>query len=106
MRRFLLLAPPKYAALPTSGEVPLKPFRATLSPVSDNYAAPAASRAKTRHNERRSRLTFAIIVAFVFAICAVGGAVLGSAVLGYVMAGLFRAAGFHMSTCVVCFIVS
>ena len=37
----------------------------------------------------RARATSLGVVAFVFAVCAVGGAVLGSAVLGYVMAGLF-----------------
>ena len=92
-----MLAPPKYAAIPASAEVPLKRFRGSLSPDLQDDGQPR-SRALTRHNERRSRVTFAFLVALTFIICSVGGAVIGSAVTGYVMAGLFKAAGFNMST--------
>ncbi|KAJ8468192.1 hypothetical protein ONZ51_g9795 [Trametes cubensis] len=51
-----------------------------------------------KQNERRSRLTFAILVFIVFATLAVAGAVVGSAIIGYVLAGLFKAAKYNMST--------
>lgn len=75
----------------------MKLLRSSLSPESRN-AVSAPGRARARHNERRSRLTFSIIVAFTFAACAIAGAVIGSAITGYVMAGLFKAAHFNMST--------
>jgi len=49
-------------------------------------------------NERRSRLTFAVIVFLMFVGAGVLGAVLSSAVVGYVLAGLYKAAKFNMST--------
>ncbi|KAI0332780.1 hypothetical protein GY45DRAFT_1344519 [Cubamyces sp. BRFM 1775] len=53
-----------------------------------------------KQNERRSRLTFAILVFIAFATLAVAGAVVGSAIIGYVLAGLFKASKYNMSTCV------
>ncbi|KIP07457.1 hypothetical protein PHLGIDRAFT_89547 [Phlebiopsis gigantea 11061_1 CR5-6] len=97
VRRFLCLAPSKYTAVPTRSDIPLKAIRNTLSP-DPHSAAYMPGRARTKHNERRSRLTFSIIVAFTFAVCAVGGAVVGSAVTGYAMAGLFKVARYNMST--------
>lgn len=96
LRRYLFLAPRKYHAVSTSAEVPLKAYRATLSP--DLQEGTLSDKPRPRHNERRSRLTLSLLVALAFAICAVGGAVVGSAVTGYVMAGLFKAARFNMST--------
>ncbi|EKM50090.1 uncharacterized protein PHACADRAFT_105877 [Phanerochaete carnosa HHB-10118-sp] len=96
VRRYLFLAPRKYHAVSTSVDIPLKVRRAALSP--DLPEGRRCGRPRTRHNERRSRLTFAMLVALAFAVCAVGGAVVGSAVTAYVMAGLFRAARFNMST--------
>ncbi|KAJ8487455.1 hypothetical protein ONZ45_g1602 [Pleurotus djamor] len=49
-------------------------------------------------NERRSRLTFAILVWFAFIVLSVTAAVIGSAVLGYVLAGLYTAARYNVST--------
>lgn len=51
-----------------------------------------------RINERRSRAAFAAIIFLLFVLLSVAGCVLGSAVLGFVMFGLFKAADFHMST--------
>ena len=48
----------------------------------------------------RSRLTFSILVLLLFLTLSLLNAVIGAAVVGYVLAGLFRAAGFNMSTCV------
>jgi hypothetical protein len=97
VRRFLLLAPSNYRALSAKDALALQTYKAaTLSPTDSYMRRPW--QAKHKHNERRSRLTFALLVAFIFASSAVGGAVVGSAVLGYVMAGLFKAARFNMST--------
>ncbi|KAF5338599.1 hypothetical protein D9611_012741 [Ephemerocybe angulata] len=49
-------------------------------------------------NERRSRVAFATIIFVLFVALSVAGSVLGSAVLGFIMFGLFKAAHFHMST--------
>jgi len=65
---------------------------------SDDVKLPLRYRARTRQNERRSRLTFALLVFFAFAVVAVCGAVVGSAIIGYVLAGLFKAAKYNMST--------
>jgi hypothetical protein len=51
-----------------------------------------------RPNERRSRLTFALLVVFVYLLCGLAGAVLSSILGGYILAGLFEAGGFNMST--------
>ncbi|TFK90840.1 hypothetical protein K466DRAFT_583378 [Polyporus arcularius HHB13444] len=56
------------------------------------------SRSPAKQNEKRSRLTFAVLVFFLFACFAFGGAIVGSAITGYVAAGLFRAAKYNMST--------
>lgn len=58
------------------------------------------SRSPAKQNEGRSRLTFALLVLLWFATFALGGAVIGSAVIGYVLAGLFKVAQYNMSTCV------
>jgi hypothetical protein len=51
-----------------------------------------------RKNERRSRITFAVLVLLVFLTLSVGGAVLGSAVVGFILVGVFRVAKYNMST--------
>ena len=70
----------------------------TMTPIS---AVPLIQLPKP--NERRSRVTFALIVLMTFLILSVAGAVTGSAVLGFITAGLFKAANFNMSTCVIHF---
>ena len=64
----------------------------------------APSRSPAKQNERRSRLTFALLVFLWFAVFALGGAVVGSAIIGYVLAWLFSSAKYNMST-YVCFLV-
>jgi hypothetical protein len=97
VRKLLLLSPPKYSAVPTRNDIQLNFIHKTPSHLGDDtHTMPG--RARVRMNERRSRLTFALIVLFVFACGALGGAVVGSAVLGYVMAGVFKVAHYHMST--------
>lgn len=51
-------------------------------------------------NEGRSRLTFAILVLLLFLTLSLVNAVIGAAVVGYVLVGLFQAAKYNMSTCV------
>ncbi|KIM88247.1 hypothetical protein PILCRDRAFT_251586 [Piloderma croceum F 1598] len=51
-----------------------------------------------RANEGRSRLTFAIIVLLVFLALSVTNAVIGATVVGFVLAGLYKAAQYNMST--------
>lgn len=105
LRRFLYLSRPKYTAVPTSAKhdiplhpVPRSPIPSHLHEDTHTTGTRASGKQRVRQNERRSRLTFALLVLLTFAVCAVGGAVVGSAVLAYVMAGVFKAARFHMST--------
>jgi hypothetical protein len=51
-----------------------------------------------RANEVRSRVTFAIIVLLLFLSLSVLNAVIGAAVVGYVLTGLYKAAKYNMST--------
>ena len=61
-------------------------------PKSNTHARPAMT------NERRSRVTFAIIVLLTFLALSLAGAVIGSAILGFVAFGLYKSANFNMST--------
>ena len=73
----------------------------TIAPIS---AAPLIQLPKIpKTNERRSRVTFAFIVLMTFLTLSLAGAVTGAAVLGFITAGLFKAADFNMSTCVIHF---
>lgn len=67
-----------------------------LSTMAPNSSVPLIQSPK--QNERRSRVTFAIIVLMTFLILSVAGAVIGSAILGFTAAGLYQAANFNMST--------
>jgi hypothetical protein len=57
---------------------------------------------RPRPNVRRSRLTFALLVILAFLFLSLTGAVMGAAVVGFVLAGVYKAGGFYMSTCVCC----
>ena len=57
-------------------------------------------RALLKPNERRSRWAFALLVFLGFTTFAVAGAVIGSAIIGYILAALFQAGKYSMSTCV------
>lgn len=72
-------------------------------PTSNTQAQAALAqryRALFKPNERRSRWAFALLVFLGFTTFAVAGAVIGSAIIGYVMAALFEAGKYNMSTCV------
>ncbi|KAI0369765.1 hypothetical protein BV20DRAFT_967425 [Pilatotrama ljubarskyi] len=115
---FLNLAfPPRAPHKPQKTRAPRSDSRPSYRPVSDGDNIPMrryprqlsahlqsqphvtlASRSPAKQNEKRSRLTFALLVLFVFALFALAGAVVGSAIVGYVLAGLFKAAKYNMST--------
>ncbi|RPD76681.1 hypothetical protein L226DRAFT_533738 [Lentinus tigrinus ALCF2SS1-7] len=66
--------------------------------VKDQSQLRLPSRSPAKQNEKRSRLTFAILVFFLFACLALGGAIVGSAIIGFVIAGLVKAAKYNTST--------
>ncbi|KIY44986.1 hypothetical protein FISHEDRAFT_50220 [Fistulina hepatica ATCC 64428] len=49
-------------------------------------------------NERRSRVTFGLLILLLFFLSSLAGAVITSLVVGYVLAGLYSAAKYHLST--------
>jgi len=74
------------------GGIPLSPF----SPLDKTRLLKPPKSPKL--NERRSRLTFSLLVLLFFTALGVAGAVIGAAVMGYVLAALFKAGRFNMST--------
>jgi len=84
-----------YAPVPTtSTEIPMD----TYSRRPDHGKWSSSSKPRLKQNERRSRLTFALLVLLLYLVCAIAGAVIGSAIIGYVLVGLFKAAKYNMST--------
>ncbi|KAK0200735.1 hypothetical protein DFS33DRAFT_1490103 [Desarmillaria ectypa] len=78
------------------------PPKHTYEPLSSSEEYPLVSlklqpRAR-KPNERRSRVTFALIVFLVFSAMNVIGAMFGSTVMSLVVFGLFRAGKYNMST--------
>jgi len=61
---------------------------------------------RPRLNVRRTRLTFALVVFFAFVVLSVFSAVSGAAIMGFVIAGVYKAGGFWVSTCVFFFLIS
>ncbi|CCM03465.1 uncharacterized protein FIBRA_05598 [Fibroporia radiculosa] len=89
-------APPMVAV----NDIPMTPY-SPIPPEADAETTAALAhryRALLKPNEKRSRVTFALLVFLAFAVFSVAGAVIGSAVIGYVLAGLFKAGDFNMST--------
>lgn len=83
-----------------SAYVPLQPLHSPHSPLALR-ATPTSQRSTVKthkKNERRSRVTLAILVLLIFLAFGLAGAVIGSAVLGFAVMGLYRAAHFNMST--------
>ncbi|KAL6306242.1 hypothetical protein BKA93DRAFT_729885 [Sparassis latifolia] len=78
---------------PTSGDIQLQAYDAI--PKKD---MPSQYRSRTMLNEKRSRLTFGLLVVLTYGVFALTGAVIGSALIGYVLAGIFTAGDYNMST--------
>lgn len=76
----------------------------STQPLSSHVPSPQPRLTPPRANEGRSRLAFAILVLLVFLTLSLMNAVIGAAVVGYILAGLYDAAKFNMSTCVECYL--
>ncbi|KAF8880158.1 hypothetical protein BD779DRAFT_1446457 [Infundibulicybe gibba] len=96
-----LTFPPSPLPPPPISPLPLSPLFSPASARSQSHPLIPRPRTKgPKPNERRSRVAFALLVLLAFLVLSVAGAVAGSAVLGFVVAGLYQAARFNMSTCV------
>ncbi|THU76889.1 hypothetical protein K435DRAFT_786987 [Dendrothele bispora CBS 962.96] len=51
-----------------------------------------------KQNVRRSRVTFALLVLLTFIVISLLGSLISSAILGFVLKGLYKAGNFHIST--------
>ncbi|KAK7464891.1 hypothetical protein VKT23_006100 [Stygiomarasmius scandens] len=75
-----------------------------IPPESDRPQSPMRShsihdhRLPKKQNAGRSRLTFALLVFLVFLFMSLIGAVISSAIVGFVLHGLYRAGDFYMSS--------
>ncbi|KAJ7709025.1 hypothetical protein B0H17DRAFT_1031507 [Mycena rosella] len=61
-------------------------------------SAPLLRPPKPKPNEGRSRTTFAILVFLTFITLSLAGASLGSAIVGFILVGIYKLAKFNMST--------
>ncbi|KAF8211079.1 hypothetical protein K438DRAFT_1916581 [Mycena galopus ATCC 62051] len=71
----------------------------TLLPYSPrDTSAPLLRPPKPKPNQGRSRTTFALLVLLAFLSLSVAGAFLSSAIIGFILAGLYKLAKFNLST--------
>ncbi|KAJ7498092.1 hypothetical protein B0H11DRAFT_1998639 [Mycena galericulata] len=97
---FNLTFPPKQPTNVSRREIPDEgAYPLTLMPYSPRDAtAPLLRPPKPKPNEGRSRTTFAILVFLTFIILSVAGACLGSAIIGFILVGIYKLAHYNMST--------
>ncbi|KAJ7114084.1 hypothetical protein C8R44DRAFT_710503 [Mycena epipterygia] len=97
---FNLTFPPTRHSTPTRREASDDAsYPLTLLPYSPrDGSAPLLRPPKPKPNEGRSRTTFAILVLLTFIALSLAGASLGSAVIGFVLAGIYKLAKYNMST--------
>ena len=80
-----------------SGEPTSAPALSPYTTLFPRYAK-LPMRRSTRKNVGRSRLTFALLTLFTFLAAMVASSVIQSLVVGYVLAGVYAAAKYNMST--------
>ncbi|KAJ7760184.1 hypothetical protein B0H14DRAFT_3116937 [Mycena olivaceomarginata] len=91
---FINLTPPKPT---THHPTHSRPCCYAPTPRADT-AAPLLRPPKPKPNEGRSRTTFALLVLLAFLLLSVAGALLSSAIIGFILAGVYKLAKFNLST--------
>ena len=94
------LAPRQSPHRDAAHETPEVPRSSVSSLHRSANAGDGHGRPRPRLNVRRTRLTFALVVFFAFVVLSFFSAVSGAAIMGFVIAGVYKAGGFWVSTCV------
>jgi len=107
-RSYLDIPLPK--PLPASPDIPLTPLPRSRASASGSGASHATANFATADEamplvdrkrlpkERRTRVTYSVLVLVVFLASCVGASLVSSIVVGYILAVLFKAGHFNMST--------